>query len=502
MKHLLILPVLVPLLTGCLLLLLARLPVLWQRLVSLSSCGVLLLVSIGLLSEADSGVLQYYALGNWQPPFGIILWSDRLSALLLLLTAALAYWVLIYACRGDDRRGRHFHALFQFQLMGVNGAFLTGDLFNLFVFFEVLLIASYALLVHGGGMRRVRAGLHYLVLNLVGSGLFLIAVGALYGITGTLNMADLAQRVALASPDNVPILKAAGLLLLLVFGLKAAMLPLHFWLPHAYANASAPVAALFAILSKVGVYAIVRVYTLVFGAEAGPLAGLGQEWLWVLAFPTLVVGMLGALAANRLPLLLAYLVIASVGLLLAGISLGTPQALTASLYYLLHSTFIGAAFFLLSDLIARQRGDWGGRLESGPALRNPQLLGGLFFLGAMMVSGLPPWPGFIGKLLLLHVVPQGMAAVWLWSMVLLGGLLAVMTFSRAGTTLFWRLSPAVGVPSVAALDPLRVFACCGLFALDIGLMVFASPILDYLQATAQQLYQMPFYLQILPAGGV
>ncbi|HCP05301.1 MAG TPA: monovalent cation/H+ antiporter subunit D, partial [Pseudomonas sp.] len=256
MSHLPILPVLVPMFAGALLLVLGA-SMDTKRALSLLATFLQIPLAAMLVVEAGQGI-GVYDLGNWMPPFGIVLVVDRLSALLLLVTAILAAAAIIYAVRGDDAAGRNFHPLFQFQLMGINGAFLTGDLFNLFVFFEVLLISSYALLLHGAGSARVRSGLHYLLLNLTGSALFLIAVGTLYGVTGTLNMADMALRVRELDPADAPLVGAAGMLLLVVFGLKTAVFPLYFWLPRAYAAAGAPVAALFAIMTKVGLYSILR----------------------------------------------------------------------------------------------------------------------------------------------------------------------------------------------------------------------------------------------------
>ncbi|SFP87993.1 multicomponent K+:H+ antiporter subunit D [Geopseudomonas sagittaria] len=500
MNHALILPILLPMFSGCLLLLGGRLLAInGQRILSLLATLALLPLAGVLVAQAATGALQVYALGNWVAPFGIVLVLDRLSALLLLVTALLALFALLYAVRGDDQRGASFHALFQFQLMGINGAFLTGDLFNLFVFFEILLIASYALLAHGGGAERVRAGLHYVVLNLVGSSLFLIALGLLYGIAGTLNMADLARRVAEAGPEQASLLGAAGLLLLVVFGLKAAMLPLYFWLPRAYASACAPVAALFAIMTKVGVYAILRVFILIYGERAGLLTQLAQEWLWPLALLTLALGVLGALAACSLSRLLAYLVVVSVGTLLAGVALDTPQALSATLYYLLHSTWIAGGMFLLSDLIARQRGGKGGRLEAGPALLQPQLLGGLFFLGAIGIVGLPPFSGFLGKLMLLRAVPPGVDGAWLWSLVLLGSLGSLVALSRAGSVLFWRAG-RITLGS-AERDGGRLFATLGLLALSPLLVLFAAPVTGYLEATVIQLKGVEVYQTLILHGG-
>ncbi|SDH36087.1 monovalent cation/H+ antiporter subunit D [Pseudomonas panipatensis] len=498
MNHLLIAPLLLPLFCACLLLC-GGLGQSASRTLSLLATLALLPLSACLLAQAASGQVQFYALGNWQPPFGIILVLDRLSALMLLANAVLASFALIYALHGDDARGRHFHALFQFQVLGLNGAFLTGDLFNLFVFFEILLIASYALLLHGGGAGRVRAGLHYVVLNLVGSAFFLIAVGVLYGISGTLNMADMAQRVAHLSAEQAPLVRAAALLLLVVFGLKAALLPLYFWLPRAYAEASAPVAALFSIMTKVGIYSILRVYTLIFGAQAGELANLAQDWLWPLALLGIVAGSLGALAASTLQGLLAYLVVLSAGTLMAALAIGTQAALGAALYYLLHSTWVAGGLFLLADLIARQRGDKGGELVQGPALLQPHLLGALFFLGAIAVAGLPPLSGFIGKVLLLQALPTGWAAVALWSVVLLSGLVTLVALSRAGSTLFWRVGRSV--LGNAERDPVRLFATIGLLACAPLMVACAKPLLAYAQAAAAQLLDGELYRQAILAGG-
>jgi len=283
-----------------------------------------------------------------------------------------------------------------------------------------------------------------------------------------------------------------------VFALKAAVLPLYFWLPRAYASATAPVAALFAIMTKVGLYAILRVFTLLYGSEAGELANLARDWLWPLALLTVIGGALGALGARTLQMLLGYLMILSVGTLLAGIALGSPASITALLYYLIHSTWISAGLFLLADLIARQRGEQAGALTAGPALQQPLLLGGLFFVGAIAIAGLPPFSGFIGKLLLLRAAPMGYPALLLWTVLLTGGLCALVALSRAGSTLFWRAS---GQPSaMVEHDPLRLIASSGLL-LGAPLLVLAGgPLQAYLQATAEQLLDLAPYLRIVGGG--
>ncbi|MHB1224207.1 MAG: monovalent cation/H+ antiporter subunit D, partial [Gemmatimonadaceae bacterium] len=441
--HLLAVPIALPIAAGMILLLLGRRSIALQRAVGLTATAIGLAVAVGLATTAAGGDYTVYRLGDWPAPAAIVLVLDRLSALMVLLTAIVAVGSLAYACLGTDRKGAHFHALFQLQLAGLNGAFLTGDLFNLFVFFEVLLIASYCLLLHGGGAARLRAGLHYVTLNLAGSALFLIAVGLLYAVTGALNMADLSVRVAQVAPADAALVRAAGLLLFVVFALKAAVLPLYFWLPKSYAAATGPVAALFALMTKVGVYALLRVSTLVFGPLAGPAADLALPWLLPVALATQAAGVLGALAARDLRRLQAYLLVTSVGLMLGGIGLYSEQGVAAALYYLAHSTLITAALFLLVDLIARQRGATGPRLRSAVAVSQPALLGGLFFVGSMAVVGLPPLSGFLGKALVLAATPLDGRGIWLWAVTLTAGLLSLVACSRAGSIVFWNSTAAV-----------------------------------------------------------
>lgn len=498
MEHLIILPVLLPLLAGIAMLLMARYSLALCRSLSVLATAALVPITGFLLLQGLDGPARVYALGDWQPPFGIVLVLDGLAGVMLALTAVLALPAVLYACRGDDQRGPNFHALFQFQLMGLNGAFLTGDIFNLFVFFEVLLIASYGLMLHGGGARRARAGLHYVVLNLTGSSLFLVALGLLYGTAGTLNMADLALAVRAASGDDAVLLHAAALLLLVVFGLKAALLPFYFWLPAAYSAASAPVAALFAIMTKVGVYAILRVHSLIFGPQAGELTHVATPWLWPLALATLLLGGIGALAATRLSTTVAWLVILSVGTLLAGVALATPAATAAVLYYLIHSTLAAAALFLISDLVARGRGETGDRLTAGPSPQRPMLLGGLYMLGAMALFGMPPLSGFVGKVALLQAAPPADGGAPFWGVLLVGGLLSLIALSRAGSTLFWRpRREPEGRP-----DPVRMTLAAGLSALVLLLSLAAEPVLRAGKTVAAQLHAPDRYIEaVLPGGG-
>lgn len=494
MMHLIALPVLLPLITGLLLLLMAgRKNFALNRAISLVGAGLLVLVAVLLFYTASSGVIQVYAMGDWAPPFGIVLVLDRLSAFMVLVTSVLAFFSIWYAASTMDHPAYNLNGLMHLLLMGINGAFLTGDLFNLFVCFEVLLLASYALLIQGDGPDRAKAALHYVVLNLAGSSLFLIAVATLYGITGTLNMADMANEVAQLPEDRAPIVGAAGLLFLVVFGLKAAAVPLYFWLPRAYSAASAPVAAMFAIMTKIGVYAIARMYTLIFGDQAGHLANLVQPWLWPLALVTLALGIIGVLAARTLRMQVSYLVIISVGTLLAGLAIDTEASLSASFYYLAHSTWVCGALYLIVDLIRRQREDGSDEIKGGRALPQATTLGILFFVAALSVAGMPPLSGFVGKVLLLKAAGTGYEAVWLWSLVLLGGLAAITALSRSGSTFFWRTSEGVAHTAKARAWPLA--AAIGLLATTPALAIWGEPIIAYTDAMAEQLLNPEQYIQ-------
>lgn len=485
MNHLLVLPIILPALTAALLLLLGRQPAL-SRLLSGLATVVLLVVSILLVKEAQTGALQTYALGDWVAPFGIILVLDRLSALLVLLTALVALAALFYAMQGWDTRGKFFHALFQFQLMGINGAFLTGDLFNLFVFFEVLLIASYCLLMYGFGEKRLRASVHYVAINLTGSAVFLIAVSLLYSVTGTLNMAHLAEVVARSAPEDIALIRSAGLMLLGVFGIKAALFPLYFWLPAAYSSASAPVAALFAIMTKVGVYSILRFTTLIFGGTSEASADLTAPWLLPVALLTLILAALGALAAKRLLELLAYLTIGSVGTILIAVSAGGVAGLSASLFYLLHSTLIISALFLLAEMIGQARGNVQDQLQSGPALLQPVKLGVVFILGAVIVAGLPLSSGFLAKLMILKSTMLIVQMPWVWATILVASLLTLIGLARAGSVMFWKTTHEA---SHQASSPklMQWVPVVALFALSILMVVYAASIKRYTDATAKQI---------------
>jgi multicomponent K+:H+ antiporter subunit D len=468
LSHLAILPVLLPLVTGSLLLLLGHRNEGLRRAIGLAATLALLPIALLLMAQVADGSHVVYSLGAWRPPFGILLVADRLSALMLVLAAIVASASLVYASDGADDAGPQFHALFQFQLLGINGAFLTGDLFNLFVFFEVLLIAFYTLLLHGLGPQRVRAALHVVVLNLIGSAMFLFAVGTLYGVTGTLNFADLARAIAQLDPATAPIARSGALLLLGVFALKAALLPLGFWLPQAYAAAMGATAALFAVLTKVGVYAILRVFPLAFGPGAGELADVAAPWVLPTALATLAFGALGALAARELRVAAGWLVVYSVGTLLVAVGLFSRAGYAAAVYYTAHSTLVSAALFLIVDLVARRRVAGGDRLDLVDAMPHAGLLGSLFFATAIAMAGLPPLTGFTGKIMLLDAARGSGSGVVVatWSILLAAALVVIVALARAGSALFWRTAsddPVASGPAgirMRALAPIYALLAC------------------------------------------
>ncbi|MCC5974026.1 MAG: monovalent cation/H+ antiporter subunit D [Rubellimicrobium sp.] len=512
MSYLVMLPLVVPPMVAAVMILGMRHHQGLLRIFSLASILAMLALSILFIQQSADGSVHVHAPGNWRPPFGIVLVLDRLSALMVLLTSLLALVVMLYAIgSGWDARGKHFHPLIQFQLMGIYGAFLTGDLFNLFVFFEVLLIASYGLMIHGGGKRRMQAGLQYVVYNLLGSTLFLFALGTLYAVTGTLNMADMAERVAMMGPEDAALIRVGAVMLLMVFSVKAALVPLHFWLPATYAETPAPVAALFAIMTKVGGYAILRVYTLIFGPDVAATGGIFGPWLMNAALVTIAVGMIGILGSRSMGRVAAYASIASMGTLLVAIALFTPAGILAALFYMIHSTLAAAALFLVVDLIRARRPGESCGLAAAPEMAQAGLLGALYMAAAIAAAGMPPLSGFFGKMLVLDAAFAHDRTGLIWTVILGTSLLAVVGFARAGSAVFWKTSPpsdapkaAVGTASRTMLETapsptLALAATGGLIAAIALVTLLAGPVTAHLDAMTMQLLDREDYLRaVLP----
>ena len=537
MPHLVMAPVLLPLLAAAAMLLLGdtRRPLKAVLNVLASAAGVL--VAIALVVQAQrSGAAQsvgVYLPGNWPVPYGIVLVADRLSAMMLLLTSLLGLAGVLYASARWHKAGVHFHPLYQLQLMGLAGAFLTADVFNLFVFFEIMLTASYGLLLHGSGWPRVRAGMHYIAINLMASSLFLIGVAILYGVTGTLNMADMAVMVPSIADDDRGLLHAGAAILAVAFLVKAAAWPFNAWLPAAYASAVAPVAALFAVMTKLGVYAILRLWTLLFPQDAGISALFGGPVLMGLGMLTLGFGVIGVIAVQHLGRMAAFCAIVSSGTLLAAISFGQPAVTGGALYYAMGSTLAVGALFLLVELIDRARDVEEQPVYVGEAdpddeafafpvdlaptrevnLDDDQqaligraipaamaFLGLAFIVCALTLAGLPPMAGFVGKVVVLSALlnpagfgaqaPISLAAWLLLALLVTGGLLTTIAMSRAGVRCFWA-PQGRPVPRLRIIETLPI----GLLLLLIGLLVWqADAVLRYANATARGLHDPRDYI--------
>lgn len=523
-EHLIIAPILIPFFAGALMLVYDERQRRAKLTISLIAVVATLLAAVELLVRSKGSELTgnndigFYLLGDWAAPYGIVLVVDRLSAMMLVLTGLLALPALLYASAGWHRQGQHFHSMFQFLLMGVNGAFLTGDLFNLFVFFEVLLAASYGLLLHGGGQLRVRGGLHYIAINLTGSLLFLIGVSLVYGATGTLNMAHLSNLVSVLPETQRPMLHAGAAIMGLAFLIKAGIWPMSFWLPTAYMAGAAPVAAMFAIMTKVGVYVILRLSLLVFGAGAGASAGFGAEVLIAGGMATVAFGFLGVLASQGLGRMAAHLVLVSSGTVLAAggfvLAGGSAQILAAALFYLLSSTLAISALFLLIEPMSREDGSIAALLaltadaygldereqdrqpEVGLAIPGTMTVLGLSF-GACVIAlaGLPPLSGFIGKIGILQgLLAEGAATPGLsWAFVallILSGFATLVGLVRVGIQTFWAAEGEP--PRVLALEIAPIVV---LIVLLVVLTFKADVTLGYMRDTADAVLQPSLYAE-------
>ena len=497
MNHWIIAPVVLPAFVAAVMVIMLRGQLDLQRIASLAAILALNAIALALLWSAATRGPEAYFLGDWPAPFGIVLVLDQLSALMVALLAALALICALYAIgSGWDARGAHFHPLLMFLLMGIAGAFLTGDAFNLFVFFEVLLIASYGLMIHGGGPARTRAGIQYIAFNLIGSSLFLFGLALLYGVTGTLNMADLAIKLPALPEGDQALLRVTAVMLILVFAIKGALVPSQFWLPGTYANAPGVVAAMFAVMTKIGAYATLRFGSLVFPPDLAATGPLLQELIQPAALVTLAVGAVGVLGATTLPRLAAFGGIASMGTVFLAISAFTPQSSAAALYYILHSTLATAALFLVADLVARRRAHV--RLTDTAACAQTGLIGALFMAAAVAIAGMPPLSGFIGKLLILDAFRD--QAPLVWSAILVSSFLMILGLARAGSQLFWKPVPD-SPPVRPGPEPLAFAAAILALAGLAALTIFAGPVTAALNATAQSLYDAQAYLAATRLGG-
>jgi len=464
------------------------------------------------------GRIVVYELGNWSAPYGIVLVADSLAAFMLALTAVLAVPVLAFSLRSIDDFGQRlsYHPLFHFMLLGVTGAFLTGDIFNLFVWFEVMLMSSYVLVVFYGGDRQTGAALRYVVLNLVGSAVMLLAIGGVYAVTGTLNMADISQYVATADPAATAPILGLSALLFTVFALKAGMVPLHFWVPGAYTAAPAPVTAMLAgVVKKVGIYAIVRLYFTIFAAAGftvdlpglGPEAGLLAFYagvIFLMATASTFFGGIGAVGQDELDGLLAYSSIGQVGFITLPLAIAAAVpavgqlAIAATLVYALNHTLSKGLLFLVAGTIRDAAGSTDFHDLGGIAGRTP-LVAGAFLVGGLGLVGIPPLAGFFGKLLVFRTAVE--AGAWLpLGVALAGAVLTIAYVSRAWNRGFW----GTQTPRVEGMQPdsIQVVVIVVLAALVVGVGVGFDPVFRFADAAAQAaLAREEYVTAVLGTGG-
>ncbi|HEY5809035.1 MAG TPA: monovalent cation/H+ antiporter subunit D [Povalibacter sp.] len=531
LQHLPVLPIVIPFMAGALMLLFAEPQRKMREAIAVTATTAQLLAALGLMYLTTDAVpdvwhkgIGVYSISAWPAPYGIVLVVDRFSALLLVLTALLALSAMIYSMARWERVGVHYQPMLQFLLMGLNGAFLTGDLFNLFVFFEVLLAASYGLILHGSGQPRVKAGLHYIVVNLLASLLFLTGIALIYGIAGTLNMADLGVRWATIPAQDRGLFDAGVAILGIAFLVKAGCWPLNFWLAPAYSAAGAPVAAVFSIMTKVGIYAVIRMSVLLGDASApAPLSG---PWLFYGGVATLIFGVVGMVASQQLGRLISFAVIISSGTLLAAVGSGAQSLTAPALFYMISSVLATGAFFMLTGMTERTRTTQVSEVadvaplpavtyqafdadeptdpratdeEVGIAIPAAMAFLGLAFVFCvLLVCGLPPLSGFVGKFALLSSVIDARSdgslppAAWLLVVALLAaGLSGLIALTRIGVRLFWTVTERT-TPRLRVIEAGPV---AFLLLLTMALTAGAGPVMTYLQSAALTLHDPHMYIE-------
>jgi multicomponent Na+:H+ antiporter subunit D len=469
-----------------------------QRAIGLASSFALLVSSLILLWIVQRDGIQVVQVGGWPAPFGISLVADLFSAIMVSLAGIIGAAGAVYSIANIDQRRESygFHPLYQILLMGVCGAFLTGDIFNLYVWFEVMLIASFVLLALGGDRAQLEGAFKYVTLNLVSSALFLAAVGLLYGAAGTLNMADLAVKLRTAEEHALE--NALAMLFLTTFGIKAAIFPLFFWLPASYHTPPVTVSAVFAgLLTKVGVYALIRVFTLLFVQDVPFTHGL----ILVLSGLTMVTGVLGAAAQNDFRRILSFHIISQIGYMVMGLGLFTRLAVAGSVFYIIHHIIVKTNLFLISGMAHRMVGsnylkEMGGLYRTSPALSI------LFLIPAMSLAGIPPLSGFFSKLILIRA-GLDVGGYLIVGVALAVGLLTLFSMTKIWTEAFWKSPPAEDAEpgqGQANTEPKRIAWAMWLPALSLALLTVtigfaAGPVFELSERTAQQLMNPGEYIE-------
>ncbi len=483
------LPLILPLLAVGVLLCLRGVGEAWRHALNIASCTAMTGVALALVARvSDAGVLVVHS-GSWPAPFGITLVADLLSAAMVLVTAVIGLAVAVYAAGSGTGKFRgYFAPLFQALLLGVNGSFLTGDLFNLYVWFEVMLMASFVLVALPGGRPQLEAGVKYLTLNFIASAFFLVGLGVLYGITGTLNMADLAEKFA--DQERADIASSSAILFLIAFGIKAGIFPFYFWLPSSYHVTPTPVAAVFAgLLTKVGVYACIRVFTLVYRDYQELLATI----LLPLGILTMVTGVFGAASQFFIPRILSFHIISQIGYMIVGLAFFTRGALAATIFYIVHHILVKTNLFLVGGVIGRKQGTQALK-NTGGLYRTAPMLGVLFLIPALSLGGIPPLSGFFAKFALIR---EGVALDQ-WTVVFFAsavGLLTLYSMIKIWNEAFWKDSPDEWRSPERPAPAAMVAPCVALALGTLAFGIFPGYFYGYAERAADQLVDPRPYIE-------
>ena len=489
MSNSIMLPVLLPFITGAVLILLVKRPLL-QRILA----GIMMIIMTGfslyLAADIYQNGMKTLAVGGWQAPFGIVLAADNLAAMMVVLTCIVGLVCLFYsfATIHPERERYYYYPFYFFLLTGVNGSFLTGDLFNLFVFFEVMLLASYALMVIGGTKYQLRETMKYAVINVFSSLLFLVAIAYMYSVAGTVNMAHLAQRVG--ELEQTGILQVIAILFFLVFGIKGALFPLYFWLPRSYYGPPAVITALFGgLLTKVGVYAMIRVFTLIFNHD---IAFTHHILIAAAAGLTMLLGVLGAVSKYDFKKILAYHIISQLGYMIMGLGLFTKLALAGAIYYMAHHIIIKTGLLLMAGAAQKVTGTTDLK-QMGGLLRTHPYMAWFFLILALSIAGIPPLSGFFGKFPLIVAAFQEQSYV-IAIVALVVGLLTLISMMKIFMYAFWGQQKHTEDQAQVRIGKLLAPASV-LVILTIALGFGAQPFFTYAETVAEELLNPAGYIQ-------
>jgi multicomponent Na+:H+ antiporter subunit D len=489
---LIILPLVLPLFTAAVLLLAPRRPLL-QRWISFVGSIALATAAVLLFAQVNLNGIQVMQSGGWSAPFGITLVADLFASMLVVATGLVGLAVTASAFAGVDprREGSGYHGLIHLLLMGVSGAFLTGDLFNLYVWFEVMLVASFVLMALHRTQAQIEGAFKYVTLNLIASSMFLTALGLLYGTAGTLNMADLAT--VFQGRETTSFELVVAVLLLIAFGVKAALFPLFFWLPASYHTPPAAVGAIFAgLLTKVGVYALIRVFTLLFRDATPEL----YTFLLVQAACTMVVGLIGALSQRDFRRVLSFNLVGHLGYTTVGLALMTPAAMSASMLYVFHHIFVITNLYLISGIFLRLR-----RTTDFSALgsiyRGRPVIAIISMIPLFSLAGVPPLSGFIGKLALLRGAFEA-GVYWIGAVILIVGILTMLSMARLWDESFWKPAPE---PDKAPMNHVMLIPIACLSAITLAITVAAGPLYEVILRASDQVLQRSVYIDAVLKGG-